>query len=52
VRVEDFRADYLASGQAKSFTSNIAYQDGANLGTDTWRDYQLGLPRVWLTPDL
>jgi cytochrome c biogenesis protein len=41
VRVEDFRADYLASGQAKSFTSNIAYQDGANLGTDTWRDYQL-----------
>jgi len=41
VRVKDFRADYLNSGQAKSFTSNIAYQDGANLGTATWRDYQL-----------
>jgi len=41
VRVKDFRADYLNSGQAKSFTSNIAYQDGANLGTEKWRDYQL-----------
>jgi len=41
VRVKDFRADYLNSGQAKSFTSNVAYQDGANLGTEKWRDYQL-----------
>jgi len=41
VRVKDFRADYLPNGQAKSFTSNITYQDGPNLGTNTWRDYPL-----------
>lgn len=41
VRVKDFRADYLDNGQANMFTSNIAYQDGANLGTNSWQDYQL-----------
>ncbi|MBH0778349.1 cytochrome c biogenesis protein ResB [Nocardia bovistercoris] len=37
VRVKDFRADYLDSGQAEMFTSNIEYQAGADLRTDTWR---------------
>ncbi|MBY6367104.1 cytochrome c biogenesis protein ResB [Rhodococcoides corynebacterioides] len=38
VRVKDFRADYLENGQAEQFTSNIEYQSGADLVTDTWRD--------------
>ncbi len=38
VRVKDFRADYLPNGQAEQFTSNIEYQSGADLVTDTWRD--------------
>lgn len=39
--VLDFRADYLDSGQAEMFTSNIRYQAGEDLQTDTWRDAQL-----------
>lgn len=57
VRVKDFTADYLPTGQAKMFTSNISYQAGADLGTDNWRDFQLrvnnplrvGGERVYLT---
>lgn len=57
VRVKDFTATYLRTGQAKMFTSNISYQAGADLGTDSWRDYQLrvndplrvGGERVYLT---
>ncbi|WP_216916920.1 cytochrome c biogenesis protein ResB [Nocardia noduli] len=37
VRVKDFEADYLESGQAEMFTSNIEYQAGEDLRTDTWR---------------
>ncbi|WP_406233648.1 cytochrome c biogenesis protein ResB [Nocardia sp. NBC_01009] len=37
VRVKDFKADYLQNGQAEMFTSNIEYQAGADLQTNTWR---------------
>lgn len=38
VQVKNFRADYLDNGQAEMFTSDIAYQSGADLETNTWRD--------------
>ncbi|GAA5065800.1 cytochrome c biogenesis protein ResB [Nocardia callitridis] len=38
VRVKDFKADYLENGQAEMFTSDIAYQAGADLRDNTWRD--------------
>ncbi|WP_328388779.1 cytochrome c biogenesis protein ResB [Nocardia sp. NBC_00416] len=38
VKVKNFRADYLDNGQAEMFTSDIAYQQGADLATGTWRD--------------
>ncbi|MEC3951539.1 cytochrome c biogenesis protein ResB [Nocardia sp. CDC153] len=38
VRVKDFKADYLENGQASMFTSNIQYQTGGDLNSDTWRD--------------
>lgn len=41
VRVKDFKADYLPSGQAEMFTSNIEYQAGEDLSTDTWRSQEL-----------
>ena len=41
VKVKDFKADYLDNGQAEMFTSNIAYQAGDDLETNTWRDAQL-----------
>ncbi|MBF6522280.1 cytochrome c biogenesis protein ResB [Nocardia farcinica] len=41
VRVKDFRADYLDTGQAEMFTSNIAYQAGDDLRTGTWRETTL-----------
>ncbi len=41
VRVKDFTADYLPSGQAEMFTSNIEYQAGEDLATGTWRPYRL-----------
>ncbi|MFI9401674.1 cytochrome c biogenesis protein ResB [Nocardia sp. NPDC052316] len=37
VRVKDFKADYLNNGQAEMFTSNIEYQSGDDLRSDTWR---------------
>ncbi|WP_051866703.1 cytochrome c biogenesis protein ResB [Corynebacterium atypicum] len=39
----DFRADYLPTGQAKMFTSNISYGVGEEIlrPADTWRDYEL-----------
>lgn len=57
IRVKDFTADYLRTGQAKMFTSTISYQAGADLNTNTWRDFQLkvndplrlGGERVYLT---
>lgn len=41
MKVNDFDAEYLPSGQAVSFAANIEYQDGHDLNTDTWRPYRL-----------
>ncbi|GAB2638827.1 cytochrome c biogenesis protein ResB [Prescottella soli] len=41
VRVKDFSADYLETGQAEMFRSNISYQAGNDLDTNTWRDAEL-----------
>jgi cytochrome c biogenesis protein len=41
LRVNDFQAHYLPSGQAVSFAANIDYQAGADLSTDTWQPYHL-----------
>ncbi|QBJ95703.1 cytochrome c biogenesis protein ResB [Rhodococcus sp. ABRD24] len=41
IRVKDFTADYLENGQAEMFTSNISYQAGDDLETNTWQDAQL-----------
>ncbi|MEO8816608.1 MAG: cytochrome c biogenesis protein ResB [Mycobacterium sp.] len=41
IRVNDFTANYLASGLATSFTANIDYQSGADLADDHWRPYVL-----------
>jgi cytochrome c biogenesis protein len=41
LRVNDFDAHYLPSGQALSFAANIDYQAGADLDSDTWRAYHL-----------
>ena len=41
LRVNDFDAKYLPSGQALSFAANVDYQAGADLNSDTWRPYRL-----------
>lgn len=41
IRVNDFQADYLPSGQAVSYAADIDYQAGDDLATDTWRAYPL-----------
>jgi cytochrome c biogenesis protein len=41
LRVNDFQAHYLPSGQATSFAANIDYQAGADLNSDTWQPYRL-----------
>jgi cytochrome c biogenesis protein len=41
VRVNDFQAHYLPSGQATSFAADIAYQAGNDLAANTWRPYRL-----------
>ncbi|MGV1087472.1 MAG: cytochrome c biogenesis protein ResB [Mycobacterium sp.] len=41
VRVNDFQANYLKSGQATSFAAPIDYQAGADLTSNTWRPYLL-----------
>jgi cytochrome c biogenesis protein len=41
VRVNDFQAHYLPSGQATSFAADIDYQAGDNLETGTWQPYRL-----------
>lgn len=41
IRVNDFQARYLPTGQATSFAANIDYQAGADLGGGTWRPYRL-----------
>jgi cytochrome c biogenesis protein len=41
LRVNDFQAHYLPSGQAVSFAANIDYQAGVDLTAGTWRPYEL-----------
>ena len=41
VRVNDFQASYLPSGQATSFQADIDYQAGDDLDSGTWRPYLL-----------
>ncbi|MFG1934989.1 cytochrome c biogenesis protein ResB [Mycobacterium sp. NPDC048908] len=41
LRVNDFQAHYLPTGQAVSFAANIDYQAGSDLDSDTWRPYDL-----------
>src|SRR4051812_49130207 len=41
LRVNDFDAHYLPSGQALSFAANIDYQEGDDLDAGTWRPYRL-----------
>ncbi len=41
LKVNDFEAIYLPTGQATSFAANIDYQAGPDLATNTWRPYRL-----------
>jgi cytochrome c biogenesis protein len=41
LRVNDFAAHYLPSGQATSFVADIDYQAGRDLAADRWRPYRL-----------
>ena len=41
IRVNDFQAHYLPSGQATSFAADIDYQDSHDLTANTWRHYLL-----------
>jgi len=41
LRVNDFDARYLPTGQALSFAANVDYQAGEDLDTGTWRPYRL-----------
>jgi cytochrome c biogenesis protein len=43
VRVNDFAASYLRTGQADSFQANVDYQSGADLDSNTWRPYRLAV---------
>ncbi|HTX97769.1 MAG TPA: cytochrome c biogenesis protein ResB [Mycobacterium sp.] len=41
LRVNDFQAHYLPSGQATSFAADIDYQSGDDLSANSWRHYLL-----------
>ncbi|WP_233213547.1 cytochrome c biogenesis protein ResB [Mycobacterium hubeiense] len=41
LKVNDFDAEYLPTGQATSFAADIEYQAGSDLNTNTWRPYRL-----------
>jgi cytochrome c biogenesis protein len=41
LRVNDFKAKYLPSGQATSFAADIDYQSGRDLTGGSWRPYRL-----------
>ncbi|MBS4728667.1 cytochrome c biogenesis protein [Mycobacterium sp. SM1] len=43
IRVNDFQAHYLPSGQATSFVANIDYQAGRDLAANSWRPYRLAV---------
>lgn len=41
VKVDDFTANFLPTGQADYYRADIEYQSGADLDSNTWRPYQL-----------
>ncbi len=41
IRVDDFAAHYLPSGQATSYAAEIDYQSGRDLATNDWHPYRL-----------
>lgn len=41
VKVDDFEATYLHTGQAETFRADIGYQSGADLDSGTWQPYEL-----------
>lgn len=41
VKVDDFRADFLPTGQADYYRADIEYQSGDDLASGTWRPYTL-----------
>jgi cytochrome c biogenesis protein len=41
LKVNDFTASYQASGEPAHYESNIQYQSGADLASNTWRPYDL-----------
>jgi cytochrome c biogenesis protein len=41
VKVDDFTAHYLPTGEADHFRAGLRYQAGADLASDTWRRYPL-----------
>ncbi|OBF04725.1 cytochrome C biogenesis protein ResB [Mycobacterium sp. ACS4054] len=41
IRVNDFQAHYLPSGQATSFAADIDYQAGRDVAANNWRPYLL-----------
>ena len=41
LRVNDFEANYLDTGQATSYAADIEYQAGDSLASDTWQPYRL-----------
>jgi cytochrome c biogenesis protein len=41
VKINDFTAGYLTNGQPDSYNSDIQYQSGQDLVTNTWRPYDL-----------
>ncbi len=41
VKVNDFEADYLPSGQAQNYRTSLQYQSGEDLENDVWRPYEL-----------
>jgi cytochrome c biogenesis protein len=41
IKVNGFKASYLPDGQADSFDTDLQYQSGDDLKTNTWRPYDL-----------
>jgi cytochrome c biogenesis protein len=41
VKVDDFTANFLPTGQADYYRADIEYQSGEDLTTNTWRPYKL-----------
>ncbi|HEX3792365.1 MAG TPA: cytochrome c biogenesis protein ResB [Pseudonocardiaceae bacterium] len=41
VKINDFSANYLTNGQPDAYNSDIDYQSGQSLASDTWQPYDL-----------